>query len=407
MKEARRIRICYVVPGHDLVSSMGPTRNVLNLARAMLPLADVTVAFRRVGDELPPEGMPVLQIAPGGARDRADDAATSGMGYLQFLRYLRDIRRFVARDLAPFDVVLEKSWLLSGYVTSLCAARGQLGVPVENIVQDPGHAARRQWKKLLRMKLGAWVTHRNMRKAMLVIAETEFLKNEIHRHWNVPTDRIAVVHLGVDRNLFHPIDQPAARRRLGLRDDATILTYVGVLDWTHNLEPAIRALSAPCSANIELHVVGDGARRAEYEAMARHCPHAVRFHGKVPHTEVPWHIAAADLCLAPYDAAAFASGELGYSTMKVPEYLSVGRPVVSVPSGRIRSLITQGRNGFLFANEPTNWQEFLGALPSRAKLAEMGAAAAATQQPSWETTARAYHDLCLEALQAHMSKQKS
>jgi glycosyltransferase involved in cell wall biosynthesis len=185
------------------------------------------------------------------------------------------------------------------------------------------------------------------------------------------------------------------------------LTYVGVLDWTHNLEPVIRGLAAPCSAKIELQVVGDGARRGEYEAMARHCPQVVRFHGKVPHTEVPWHIAAADLCLAPYDAAAFASGELGYSTMKVPEYLSVGRPVVSVPSGRIRSLITQGRNGFLFANEPTQWREFLGALPSRTELAGMGVAAAAMQQPTWESTARAYYDLCRKALHTHMSMHTS
>jgi D-inositol-3-phosphate glycosyltransferase len=257
------------------------------------------------------------------------------------------------------------------------------------------------------MKLGAWIAHRNMRKAGLVIAETEFLKQEIHHHWDVPADRIAVVHLGVDRNLFHPIDQSAARHRLGLRDDATLLTYVGVLDWTHDLEPVIRALSAPSCANIELHVVGDGARRGEYEAMVRHCPRVVRFHGKVPYTEVPWHIAAADLCLAPYDTAAFASGELGYSTMKVPEYLSVGRAVVSVPSGRIRSLITEGRNGFLFANEPTKWQGFLGALPSRTELAEMGAAAAAIQQPSWETTARAYYDLCLKALHTQMSTHTS
>jgi glycosyltransferase involved in cell wall biosynthesis len=405
MTRARRIRICYVVPGHDLVSTMGPTRNVLNLARAMQQMADVTVAFRRVSDESLPEGIQVLEIAPDGVNVRADDAATSGMGYLQFLRYMRDIRRFVARDLVPFDVVLEKSWLLSGYISALCGARGQLGVPVENIVQNPGHAARQQWMKLLRMKLGAWIARRSMRKAPLVIAETDFLKREIHRHWGVPADRIAVVHLGVDRNLFHPIDQDEARRHLDLPAGTTILTYVGVLDWTHNLEPAIRALWGPCPTDVELHVVGDGARRGEYESMSHACPRTVRFHGKVPHVEVPWHIAAADLCLAPYEAAAFASRELGYSTMKIPEYLSAGRAVASVPSGRIRSLITQGHNGFLFPNDLTCWREFLAALPARPKLAEMGAAAALVRQPSWETTAEAYYDLCQEALQRQLAKR--
>jgi glycosyltransferase involved in cell wall biosynthesis len=394
------MRICYVVPGHRLVSSMGPTRNVLNLARAMLPLADVTVAFRHLSDPSPPPGLPAMEIAPGCAHGRADDSAISGMGNLQFLRYLLQIRRFVERELAPFDIVLEKSWLLSGYVSALCSARGQLGVPVENIVQNPQHAARGQWLKLLRMKLGAGLAGRSMRKARLVIAETEFLRHEINQHWGVPVERVAVVPLGVDRSLFHPIDQGEARRRLDLPAAATILTYVGVLDWTHNLEPVLRALAGPCPDDLELHVIGDGARRGEYEELARACRRPVRFYGKVQHEEVPWHIAAADLCLAPYDSAAFASGEMGYSTLKIPEYLSVGRPVASVASGRIRSLITDGQNGFLFRNEFASWQERLATLPSRSRLAEMGAIAARDPHDSWEDTARAYYELCLAAYQA-------
>jgi glycosyltransferase involved in cell wall biosynthesis len=391
-----RLRICYVAPGQDLVSTMGPTRNVLNLARALQAWADVTVAFRRTVDP-PPSDIQVREIEPQARSRRADDAATSGMGYLQFLDYWRTVRRFAREQLREYDIVLEKSWLLSGDVAAFCSGRGQLGVPVENIVQNPEHAAREQWAKLMRLKLGAWVARRNMRRVPLVIAETEFLKREIERHWQVPAGRIAVVNLGVDKSLFRPVDQREARERLGLSADATILTYVGVLDWTHDLEPAIRALVAERLPRVELHVVGDGARRGDYEAMALDCP-AVRFHGKRPHDEVPWHIAGADLCLAPYDAAAFASGELGYSTMKIPEYLSVGRAVVSVPSGRIRSLVTDGSSGFLFANEPARWREFLHALPDRAELARMGAAAAATPQPDWAATARAYLDLCVGAL---------
>lgn len=400
MSPSRRLRICYIVPGHRLMSSMGPTRNVLNLARALQSHADITVAFRHTADATPPPGIPVMEIVPGSAHGRADDAATSGMGNLQFLRYLMQIRRFVERELVPFDIVLEKSWLLSGYVSSLCSARGQLGVPVENIVQNPHHAARGQWLKLLRMKLGSRLACRSMRQARLVIAETEFLRHEIHRHWEVPVERIAVVPLGVDRSLFHPLDQAEARRRLDLRADATILTYVGVLDWTHNLEPVLRALVGSCPPDLELHIIGDGARRAEYEGLARASGRPVRFYGKVPHDEVPWHIAAADLCLAPYDSAAFASGELGYSTLKVPEYLSVGRPVASVASGRIRSLITDGQNGFLFRNSLENWQERLATLPSRSRLAEMGAHAARDLHASWDDTARAYYELCLAAWQA-------
>jgi glycosyltransferase involved in cell wall biosynthesis len=68
--------------------------------------------------------------------------------------------------------------------------------------------------------------------------------------------------------------------------------------------------------------------------------------------------------------------------MKIPEYLSVGRPVVSVPTGRIRGLIKEGETGFLFVNDADNWRSFLNNLPTSVKLREMGLAAAKVRLPS-------------------------
>lgn len=395
---SNRLSVCYVVPGHDLMSSIGPSRNVLNLARALQEWADVTVAFRRVADTRAPDDVRVLELQPGGDVATIDDAATRGIGYGEFARYLRDLRRFAAGPLAEFDIVLEKSWLLSGYLSSICRARGQLGVPIENIVANPQHAAGRQLMKLLRLHVGRWIAGRCLRGAPLVIAETEFLKREIAQYWGVDAARIAVVDLGVDRTLFRPHDQVEARARFGMPSGRTILLYVGVLDQTHDLEPALRELGARGDLDLELHVVGDGARRREYESMVVPGAVPVVFHGRVPHHEVPYYIAAGDLCLAPYEPKAFSSGELGYSTMKIPEYLSVGRPVASVPSGRIRSLLVDGETGFLFANTRDAWRDFLGHMPSRERLRQMGEAAGRTRLQSWEDTARQYFELCTRHL---------
>ncbi len=400
MTSKRRLSVCYLVPGHDLLTSVGPTRNVVSLARALEQWADVTVAFRRVADKQRPEGLRVLEIEPGESVAGTDDAAMRGIGLRDFYRFMRALHGFVHHELAGFDVVLEKSWLLSGYVSALCRRRGQLGIPVENIVQNPAHAAGGRLMKRLRLEVARRVAARAMQGAPLVIAETEFLKREIAAHWGVAADRIAVVDLGVDRRLFRPLDQAAARDRLGIARDSTVLTYVGVLDRTHDLEPALRAMVSGRPAATELHVVGDGVRRAELGALGSAAGTSIVFHGRVPHAEVPHYIAAADLCLAPYDAAAFSSGELGYSTMKIPEYLAVGRPVVSVPSGRIRALVRDGETGFLFGNEPEEWQRFLSTLPSRERLRKMGDAAAATELTSWEDTALGYLALCERALAA-------
>jgi glycosyltransferase involved in cell wall biosynthesis len=400
MNQPRRLSVCYLVPGHDLLASVGPSRNVLNLAQALARHADVTVAFRRVADTDLPRGIRVLEIQPAVTAATIDDAAMRGISLAEFLSFMRALRRFVRDELQTFDVVLEKSWLLSGYVSSLCRRRGQLGVPVENIVSNPAHAARRQPLKRLRLHVAHWIAGRAMRRAPLVIAETEFLKKEIAESWKVAPERIAVVDLGVDRGLFRPADQATTRRKLGIPPDRTVLVYVGVLDFTHDLEPAIRALGAAGNRGIELHVVGDGRRREEYGRTAEAVGAQMVFHGRVAHTEVPTYIAAADLCLAPYDASAFASGELGYATMKIPEYLSVGRAVVSVPSGRVRTLVRDGTTGFLFENDVVHWTAFLADLPSRERLHEMGHAAAASKLPSWDDTAEAYLALCQERLRA-------
>ncbi len=167
-----------------------------------------------------------------------------------------------------------------------------------------------------------------------------------------------------------------------------ILIYVGVLDFTHDLDSAIRALGTCPRASIELHVVGDGRRREEYARTAKESVHRSSSMGASPHEQVPPYITAADLCLAPYDPSAFASGELGYATMKIPEYLSVGRPVVSVPSGRIRIVDPyMERPASCSQTRSPNWTAFLADLPSRERLHDMGKAAAGSKLPSWDDTA--------------------
>jgi glycosyltransferase involved in cell wall biosynthesis len=398
----RKLSICYVVPGHSLLSTVGPTRNVLSLAGALARHAEVTVAFRHVLDDQAPAGLRVVEIQPGARLDAAivDDAAMRGLGYREFLGYLRDLRGFAERTLPAFDVVLEKSWLLSGYLSTLCRRRGRLGVPIENFVPNPAHNAANSMAKRLRIEVGQRIAGYHLRRAPLLIAETEHLKRGIVRKWRVPEERIAVVGLGVDRALFAPHDQAAARRQLEMASDRAVLVYSGVVDATHDLGPLLAAMARVRAPAIEVHVIGDGVLRAKHEAAARASGINVVFHGRVAHERVPIYLAAADLCLAPYDPTAFSSGELGYSSMKVPEYLSAGRPVVTVPSGRLRDLVHHGKTGFLMANQVEDWMRFLNNCPDRDTLRAMGEAAAKVELMSWNDTAEAYLELCERQLAA-------
>jgi glycosyltransferase involved in cell wall biosynthesis len=399
MAPTRRLSICYAAPGLNLVSSSGPTRNVLSLAAALSDVADVTVAFRAIVDPVESSPFRVLAIdrEPAGANPYNDDNGTRGAHPVRHLAYCRTLRTFARTQARAFDVVLEKGWRLSGLLAAACRQAGIPAVLVENDVRlwtDPVRGAAGLGKYALHRTAehfaGAWC-----RSLPAVIAETDEMKARFVALRGITPDRIHVVGLGVDHALFRPLDQAAARERLGIRPEPLVLTYVGAMDEYHDLEPVIAALGSCDGASIELHVVGDGEYRARYEAQAAGLPIACRFHGRVPHAWVPHYIAAADLCLAPYRTRAFHDGQVTFSTLKIPEYMACGRPVVSVPSGSIGRLIQDGVDGFLRPNESGAWRSLLRALPDRASLAAMGEAAArAAEAIGWDRTAGGYLGVC-------------
>ena len=145
---------------------------------------------------------------------------------------------------------------------------------------------------------------------------------------------------------------------------------------------------------VKVHLVGVGNYRPRYEQLSTGLNVPVRFHGQVEHQSIPQLIAAADVCIAPYDARGFYHNEVAFSTLKIPEYMACARPVVSIPSGHILSLIDDGATGFLFDNLCDAWCRFLSELPSRERLARIGQAAASTVESlTWEATARQYLQL--------------
>jgi glycosyltransferase involved in cell wall biosynthesis len=289
--------------------------------------------------------------------------------------------------------VLEKGWRLSGALLAAFRRRGVPGMLVENDVRywaepirDP-YAAARYLVHLAAQTVAGFCS----RRADLVIAETEQLGRMLIERRAICADRLAVIGLGLDHALFRPQLRRAARQRLGLPAGARILLYVGGLDLYHDLGPVIRALGHTRPAGVELHVVGDGTRCAAYMSEARRLAAPVRFHGVVPHQEVPDYIAAADACLAPYRATAFPGQEVGFFSLKIPEYMACARAVISVPSGHVLSLIEDQKTGLLFANRERNWIDYLDKLPPSAQLDAIGRAAAkVVARINWEGVAARY-----------------
>jgi glycosyltransferase involved in cell wall biosynthesis len=396
---SKRLAICYAAPGHALHSTSGTTRNMLSLAEALSQWADVTVAFRNIREPVASDKFKIIAIEPQAETsvDVKDDVAARGLNVFAHLSYLRRLSCFAKQSAGAYDLVLEKGWRLSGF---LCAAFSRQGIPAALVENDIRH-----WSEPIQNAgaIARYGAHRAAqclagfysRKVAAVIAETEELKATLTASRGLTPERIEVVQLGVNHDLFRPLDQASCRRELGIDLGTFVLLYVGGLDTYHDLGPLIDALAEAKVPSLELHVVGDGALRSHYETKSKRARVPIRFHGLVPHPRVPEFIATADLCLAPYRVAAFPNGAVSFSTLKIPEYMACGRPVASVPSGHIKNLVEDRVSGYLFPNDAAAWVNFIKALPARAKLGKMGCAAArAVESLTWDKTASRYLEVC-------------
>jgi glycosyltransferase involved in cell wall biosynthesis len=379
---------------------------MLSAAAAMSKFADVTVAFRDVREPIRSTNVRVLTIEErkGDSSESKDDVAARGLSVAGHLSYLRTVAEFAKQLTGSYDLVLEKGWRLSGLLAAACRRRGMPAAVVENDVRhwsESVHSAR-ALARYGAHRAAQFVAGYCSRRVPLIIAETDELKATLVAERGISPERIEVAGLGVDHELFRPLDQAVCRTRLGIAPGAVVLLYVGGMDLYHDCGPVLDALGQRAIPGLEFHLVGDGEYRRSYEEKASHALVPIRFHGQVPHESVPEYIAAADLCLAPYHVSAFPNQTVSFSTLKIPEYMACGRPVASVPSGHITKLVADQRSGFLFSNDSRSWIAFLRDLPPTEKLREMGRAAEhAAAAITWESTAKRYLEVCQRLVPHH------
>jgi UDP-glucose:(heptosyl)LPS alpha-1,3-glucosyltransferase len=95
-----------------------------------------------------------------------------------------------------------------------------------------------------------------------IVAVSHRVKAEVVRHYQVPAEKIAVIHNGVDSNEFQPSAEARRliRNQIGLDDSDYTLLFVGSGFRRKGLESAIAAVDRVPSA--KLVVVGEGRARA-------------------------------------------------------------------------------------------------------------------------------------------------
>jgi D-inositol-3-phosphate glycosyltransferase len=241
---------------------------------------------------------------------------------------------------------------------------------------------------------------------------------DLQRHYAAPADRIEIVPPGVDHAFFSPGDRDGARAALGWSspgrisavggrhaDKHPVLLFVGRIQPLKGLDVAVGALAALDRPDAELVVVGgpsgaDGpAELARVQQLIADLGvgDRVRFSPAQPHHLLSTWYRAADVVLVPSRSESFGLVAL--------EAAACGIPVVASAVGGLRTLVDDGRTGFLVeGRHPADFADRVARLLDEPDLAAaMGAAGAARAQGyRWSTAAarlrRLYTDISAGSL---------
>jgi glycosyltransferase involved in cell wall biosynthesis len=177
------------------------------------------------------------------------------------------------------------------------------------------------------------------RAAAHIVALSESSSSDVGELYHVPPARLSAIPNARAADLYHPPsphEQSAARRRLGLSDDARVAVSIGSLTAEKRTELAISA--AAMVGDLTILVAGDGPERDRVAAEAALVPNGrAILLGEIDDPRLLLH--AADVLL-------LTSSTEGMPGVVIEAGLC-GVPVVATDVGMLADLVVDGQSGIL------------------------------------------------------------
>ncbi len=265
----------------------------------------------------------------------------------------------VAADARGYDLVHSHYWL-SGHVGWLTSERW--GVPlvhtmhtlakVKNEALAEGDAPEPRVRIIGEEQV--------VNAAAALVANTVQEAVDLETYYSALGERVIVAHPGVDLDTFNPRDgQRAARRRLGIRDDAQMLLFVGRIQPLKAPDVLINAaaelLAMDPSMRERLYVVicggpsGNGLEHPEsMEMLASARGIDVDFVPPQTREVLADYYRAADLVVVPSYSESFG--------LVAIEAQACGTPVIAAAVGGLRTAVSHDISGILVeGHDPRMW----------------------------------------------------
>jgi len=197
-----------------------------------------------------------------------------------------------------------------------------------------------------------FLVRRVLQGARLLIANSHNTRRILCDEWNVPTDRVTVLHPGVDTSRFVPAPRNAVvRRQLGWNDRPVILT-VGRLQKRKGHDQMIRAvrLLKATFPDILYVAIGDGEERCALEQLMQdeHVTSNVQLVGEIDDRRLIECYQQCDLFILPNRQVGQDIEGFG---MVLLEAQACGKPAIAGKSGGTSEAINAPATGRIISCE--------------------------------------------------------
>lgn len=197
---------------------------------------------------------------------------------------------------------------------------------------------------MLAMVLDEHYAQTTLKQAKYVVATDEAVVPAAYR------DKYVKVSWGANAERFTPdLDKAAARARWGLPAERAgcVVCYVGSFKGWHGLEGLVEA-ATEAGPGFHYLLIGDGPGREAIETAVTAAGLSARFvfTGALAYDDVPAVIAAADMCVAPFDPSLHPRSAAGFvlDPLKIFEYLAMAKPSITINSDNISRLFDDGKD---------------------------------------------------------------
>ncbi len=196
------------------------------------------------------------------------------------------------------------------------------------VIQFHGSDARLiPWKNRFNYYLTVYV----IRKADVIIAVSEEIKTILVSRFGVLSSKIEVISVGVDTEMFYPMNKQEVRMSLGIGAEKKIALFVGRITEMKGVDLLYKC----ASLTPDIDYVFIGKKNDEKGKTLKNCV----FVGELSHSKIPLWMNAADIIVLP-------SYSEGLPTV-VAEALSCGIPAIVSDVGGCPEIVEDGVTGFV------------------------------------------------------------